>query len=84
MLSGLSLLPSQSTQSSCPRHTDLDTTAKTNLVAAVNEVGAVAAGALDTPAAYQADSAASDVPGLLADFNALLAKLIAAGLMESE
>lgn len=29
----------------------------------------------------QADSAASDVPGLVADFNALLAKLKSAGLM---
>ena len=32
-------------------------------------------------AAYQADSTASDVPGVVADLNALLAKLIAAGLM---
>ena len=35
-------------------------------------------------AAYQADSTASDVAGLVADFNALLAKLKAAGLMASE
>ena len=35
-------------------------------------------------AALQADSTASDVAGLVTDFNALLAKLIAAGLMASE
>jgi hypothetical protein len=35
-------------------------------------------------AANQPNSAASDVPGLLADFNALLSKLIAAGLMAAE
>lgn len=35
-------------------------------------------------AAYQADSAAEDLPTLLADFNALLAKLRAAGLMVAE
>lgn len=35
-------------------------------------------------AVVQADSTASDVAGLVADFNALLAKLIAAGLMASE
>lgn len=35
-------------------------------------------------AAFQADSAAADVAGLVTDFNALLAKLIAAGLMASE
>ena len=35
-------------------------------------------------AAVQADSTASDVAGLVADFNALLAKLIVAGLMASE
>lgn len=34
-----------------------------------------------TPAANQADSTASDVAGLVTDFNALLAKLKAAGLM---
>lgn len=34
-------------------------------------------------AVYQADSTASDVPGLVADFNALLAKLRNAGLMAS-
>jgi len=32
-------------------------------------------------AAHQADSTASDVPGIVSDFNALLAKFIAAGLM---
>jgi len=36
------------------------------------------------PAAVQADSTAEDVATLLADFNGLLAKLKAAGLMESE
>jgi len=35
-------------------------------------------------AAYQADSTAEDLPTLLADFNALLAKLRAAGLMAAE
>lgn len=35
-------------------------------------------------AAHQADSTATDVPGLVTDFNALLAKLIAAGLMAAE
>lgn len=34
--------------------------------------------------AYQADSTAEDLPTLLADFNALLAKLRAAGLMVAE
>lgn len=37
-----------------------------------------------TPAETQADSTASDVAGLVADFNALLAKLKDAGLMASE
>ena len=37
-----------------------------------------------TPAAAQADSVASTVAGVVADFNALLAKLRAAGLMLSE
>ncbi len=36
------------------------------------------------PALFQADSTATDVAGLVADFNALLAKLKAAGLMSSE
>ena len=35
-------------------------------------------------AAFQADSTASDVAGLVTDFNALLAGLIAAGLMAAE
>ena len=35
-------------------------------------------------AEHQEDSAAEDLPSLLADFNALLSKLIAAGLMEAE
>lgn len=37
-----------------------------------------------TPAANQADSTAADVGDLVADFNALLAKLKAAGLMEPD
>lgn len=36
------------------------------------------------PAANQADSVATDVAGLVADFNALLAKLRASGLMNSQ
>ncbi len=35
-------------------------------------------------AANQADSTAADVPDLVTDFNALLAKLITAGLMAAE
>ena len=35
-------------------------------------------------AEYMADSTAEDLPTLLADFNALLAKLRAAGLMAAE
>jgi len=35
-------------------------------------------------AAYQTDSTAEDLPTLLADFNALLAKLKTAGLMATE
>ncbi|MBT3320191.1 MAG: Head fiber protein [Clostridia bacterium] len=35
-------------------------------------------------AAFQEDSTASDVAGAVADFNAMLAKLVAAGLMASE
>jgi hypothetical protein len=41
-------------------------------------------GAEVKPSALQADSTAADVPELVADFNALLAKLKAAGLMASE
>ena len=37
-----------------------------------------------TPAAFQADSSASTIAGLVVDFNALLAKLKAAGLMVPE
>ena len=37
-----------------------------------------------TPAANQTASTASDVAGLLADFNALLAKLKTAGLMAKD
>lgn len=37
-----------------------------------------------TPAENQADSAAGDVPGLVAAFNALLDKLKAAGLMAAD
>lgn len=36
------------------------------------------------PAAIQADSTAADVADVVTDFNALLTKLKAAGLMESE
>ena len=36
------------------------------------------------PAATQADSVASTIAGLVVDFNALLAKLKAAGLMAAE
>lgn len=37
-----------------------------------------------TAAAFQADSVASTIAGLVVDFNALLAKLKAAGLMATE
>lgn len=37
-----------------------------------------------TPAAAQADSTATEISDLVADFNALLAKLRTAGLMEDE
>ena len=37
-----------------------------------------------TPAAFQADSTATTIAGLVVDFNALLAKLRAAGLLASE
>ena len=37
---------------------------------------------LFTPAAFQADSTATTIAGLVTDFNLLLAKLKAAGLME--
>ena len=35
-----------------------------------------------TPAAFQADSTATTIAGLVTDFNSLLAKLKAAGFME--
>ena len=41
-------------------------------------------GAEVKPAALQADSTATEVADLVSDFNALLAKLKASGLMESE
>jgi hypothetical protein len=41
-------------------------------------------GAVLKPAALQTNSTAVDVADLVSDFNALLAKLKAAGLMESE
>lgn len=37
-----------------------------------------------TPASYQADSIATEIAGLVTDFNSLLAKLKTAGLMTSE
>ncbi|ETA80586.1 Head fiber protein [Youngiibacter fragilis] len=37
-----------------------------------------------TPATFQADSTATTIAGLVVDFNALLAKLKAAGLMAAE
>ena len=37
---------------------------------------------LFTPAAFQADSTATTIAGLVTDFNSLLAKLKAAGFME--
>ena len=46
-----------------------------------SEVMAEAGVLVATPTAHQADSAAADVAGVVADFNALLAKLQAAGLM---
>ncbi len=39
---------------------------------------------LFTPAAFQADSVATTVEGMVADFNALLLKLRTTGLMASE
>ena len=59
----------------------LDTTEKGTIVGAINEVKSVADNALDTQAAHQEDSIASEVAELVSDFNALLAKLQAAGLM---
>lgn len=52
---------------------------------AVTEEGKITFnGAELKPAALQANSIAVDVADLVSDFNALLAKLKAAGLMESE
>lgn len=48
-----------------------------------DNLGGEDAGATFTPAASQADSVATDVPQIVADFNSLLAKLKAAGLMEN-
>lgn len=42
------------------------------------------AGEVLTPAPFQASSIAEDVPGLVSDFNALLAKLKTSGLMKNE
>ena len=53
-----------------------------NLGTVLNENLGGEEGAAFTPAEHQDNSVASDVPGLVADFNALLAKLQAAGLME--
>lgn len=63
---------------------DLETAEKGTVVGAINEVKSISDAALDTPAAVQADSTAADVPTLVTDFNALLAKLKAAGLMATE
>ena len=52
----------------------LTTATKTSAVAAINELAAKVA-------ATQANSTATDAAGLVTDFNALLAKLKAAGLM---
>jgi hypothetical protein len=46
--------------------------------------GAAITGLTTPKAAYQANSAAEDVATLVTDFNALLAKLKAAGLMVAE
>jgi hypothetical protein len=52
--------------------------AKADIEALQASVAAVAI----TPAAYQADSTAENVAGLVSDFNDLLAALQAAGLMD--
>lgn len=52
---------------------------------AVTEEGKITINGVELkPAALQANSTAVDVADLVSDFNALLAKLKAAGLMESE
>jgi len=63
--------------------TALTTTAKSSVTAALNEVDGLAHNALSRIAVAQADSVATDVGGLVADFNALLAKLRTAGLLAS-
>ena len=62
---------------------DLTTQAKTSAVAAINEVAGKAQTALARVAAAQPDSTATDIAGIVADVNALLAKLRAAGLLGS-
>lgn len=54
-----------------------NTTQKDNIIKYVTEATA----AVDKQAATQADSTATDVAGLVTDFNALLSKLKAVGLM---
>lgn len=52
---------------------------------AVTEEGKITINGVELkPSALQANSTAVDVADLVSDFNALLAKLKAAGLMESE
>lgn len=55
---------------------DLTTTVKDSAVLAINEINAKVA-------THQADSTATEVSGIVADFNTLLGKLQAAGLMAS-
>lgn len=58
-----------------------------NVAAQRSQLGTVldsAAGGSFTPAANQANSTATDVTGIVGDFNALLAKLKAAGIMASK
>ncbi|MDI6617881.1 MAG: hypothetical protein QME45_04275 [Clostridiales bacterium] len=56
--------------------------AHTHVMANITDLAAVLNAKLTaTKAATQADSTATDIAGLVADFNALLAKLKAAGLM---
>lgn len=54
-----------------------NTAQKDSIIKYVTEATA----AVDKQAATQADSTATDVAGLVTDFNALLSKLKAAGLM---
>lgn len=62
---------------------DLDTEANDSIVEAINEVNTNADTALSRVATNQANSTASDVSGIVADFNTLLGKLKTAGLMAS-